>query len=63
MIHPCIPFAPVVEKCGKDAFICKNPITDYDQKTIVPTIVGLNSGEGGIFAACKYKYVYFSNVC
>jgi len=55
MNHPCILFPPVVESCGsnREAFLCNNPITDFKQETVVPTIVGFNSGEGGFLAASK----------
>jgi len=55
MNHPSILFPPVVESCdsNREGFLCNNPITDFKQETTVPTIVGLNSGEGGLFAASK----------
>lgn len=54
--HPCILFPPVVEPCdsNQEAFLCKHQITDFKQESFVPTIIGFNSGEGGIFVAGEF---------
>ncbi|XP_050430240.1 juvenile hormone esterase-like [Adelges cooleyi] len=55
-IHPCIVFNPVVESCNSDeAFLCRHPLTDFKQESHVPTIIGINSGEGGIFISSWYN--------
>jgi hypothetical protein len=48
-------FPPVIESCDskEEAFICKNPIADFKQESMVPVVIGFNSGEGGIFASGK----------
>jgi len=53
--HPCIIFPPVVESCdsNQESFLCNHPITDFKQESNVPVVIGLNSGEGGVFVACK----------
>uniref|UniRef100_A0A2H8TEY6 Carboxylic ester hydrolase n=2 Tax=Melanaphis sacchari TaxID=742174 RepID=A0A2H8TEY6_9HEMI len=51
-IFPAITFMPVVENCeNKTGFLCKYPLLDFKQETNVPILMGMNSGEGGIFAA------------
>lgn len=48
-------FPPVVESCGsnQESFLCNHPITDFKEESVVPTIVGLNSAEGGIYVASE----------
>ncbi|XP_025194178.1 venom carboxylesterase-6-like [Melanaphis sacchari] len=55
--HPCIIFPPVVESCdlNQKSFLCNHPLTNFKQESFVPTIIGLNSGEGGIFAASLFN--------
>lgn len=54
-MHPSVLFPPVVESCNsnQESFICKHPITDFKQESIVPTIIGMNTGEGGLFVSSK----------
>jgi len=43
---------PVVENCDrKGSFLCKYPLLGFKQESEVPVLMGMNSGEGGIFAA------------
>lgn len=45
---------PVVENCSKTgAFLCNYPLLDFKQESNVPVLMGMNSGEGGLFAARK----------
>jgi len=46
---------PVAENCDskKDSFICKYPLLDFEQISKVPVLIGMNSGEGGLFASSK----------
>jgi len=46
---------PVAENCNrkKESFLCKYPSLDFKQISKVPVIIGMNSGEGGIFASSK----------
>ncbi|VVC41625.1 Carboxylesterase type B, conserved site,Carboxylesterase, type B,Carboxylesterase type B [Cinara cedri] len=55
--NPSILFPPVVESCNsnQEAFLCNHPITEFKQESNVPTIIGLNSGEGGLFVANLYN--------
>ncbi|KAL5242178.1 hypothetical protein ACI65C_009588 [Semiaphis heraclei] len=55
--HPCIIFPPVVESCdsNQESFLCNHPITDFKQESNVPVVIGLNSGEGGVFAASLFN--------
>ncbi|XP_060847593.1 juvenile hormone esterase-like isoform X1 [Rhopalosiphum padi] len=55
--HPCIIFPPVVESCdlNQESFLCNHPFTDFKQESFVPTIIGLNSDEGGVFAASLFN--------
>lgn len=59
--HPSVIFPPVVESCDSDheAFICRNPITDFKQESMVPTIIGYTTGEGGLVVSgklnCQFK--------
>ncbi|CAH1724878.1 unnamed protein product [Aphis gossypii] len=51
-VFPAIPFMPVVENCeNKTGFLCKYPLTNFKQENNVPILMGMNSGEGGLFAA------------
>lgn len=52
-IHPSVIFSPVVENCdkNKNSFLCNYPLKYYKQESLVPTIVGMNSGEGGFFTS------------
>lgn len=51
---------PVAENCnGKSgSFLCKYPLFGFTQETNVPVLMGMNSGEGGIFAAREYKFMF-----
>jgi len=53
--YPIINFMPVAENCNKnkEAFLCKYPSLDFEQISKVPVLMGMNSGEGGIFASSK----------
>lgn len=53
IIHPCVIFPPVVESCdsNQESFLCNHPFIGFKQESFVPTIIGLNSGEGGLFAS------------
>jgi len=44
---------PVAEKwnCSKESFLCDYPPLYFEQLTKVPVLIGMNSGEGGIFAS------------
>jgi len=46
---------PVAENCNKnkEAFLCKYPSLDFEQISKVPVLMGMNSGEGGLFASSK----------
>lgn len=52
-MHPSVTFSAVVEKCheNKNAFLCHYPLKYYKQETLVPIIIGMNTGEGGFFAS------------
>jgi len=52
-VHPSVTFTPVVEKCrgNEYSFLCNHPLKYYKQESLVPTIIGMNSGEGGLFAS------------
>lgn len=56
-IYPSVTFAAVVENCHekKDSFLCHHPLQYFKQESLVPTIIGMNSAEGGLFASRKYK--------
>ncbi|KAL5242170.1 hypothetical protein ACI65C_009580 [Semiaphis heraclei] len=56
-IYPIINFMPVAENCNKkkESFLCKYPLLDFKQKSKVPVLIGMNSGEGGIFASRMYN--------
>lgn len=55
-VYPAITFMPVVENCDrKGSFLCKYPLLDFKQESEVPVLMGMNSGEGGIFAARMYN--------
>lgn len=56
-IHPSVTFSPVVEKCdkNKNSFLCNYPLKYFKQESLVPIIIGMNSGEGGLFAARLYN--------
>ncbi|XP_060845477.1 uncharacterized protein LOC132925065 [Rhopalosiphum padi] len=55
-VFPAITFMPVVENCeNKTGFLCKYPLVDFKQETNVPILMGMNSGEGGLFAARIYN--------
>lgn len=57
-VYPSVTFSVVSEKCHKNneqnSFLCKNPLEYYKQMSLVPTIIGMNSGEGGLFASREY---------
>jgi len=44
---------PVVEKCNcsKESFLCDYPLLQFKQITIVPVLMGMNTGEGGVYAS------------
>lgn len=45
---------PVLENCSNEgAFLCNYPLHDFKQEYNVPVLMGMNSGEGGLFAARK----------
>lgn len=46
---------PVVENCKnhKESFLCNYPLTNFKQESNVPVLMGMNSGEGGVFASRK----------
>ncbi|XP_050531732.1 juvenile hormone esterase-like [Daktulosphaira vitifoliae] len=56
-IHPSVLFSPVVESCNSDeeAFLCRHPLVNFKQESHVPVIIGLNSGEGGLYIASLYN--------
>lgn len=48
---------PVVENCEKKAgFLCKYPLLDFKQESNVSILMGMNSGEGGLFAASELHF-------
>jgi len=48
---------PVVENCEDETgFLCKYPLLDFKQETNVPVLMGMNSGEGGLFTARKFLF-------
>ncbi|VVC41617.1 Carboxylesterase type B, conserved site,Carboxylesterase, type B,Carboxylesterase type B [Cinara cedri] len=57
-IHPSVTFSVVAEKCHKnnkhESFLCNYPLKYYKQVSLVPTIIGMNTGEGGLFASWLY---------
>jgi len=46
---------PVAESCNskKESFLCNYPLLDFNQISKVPVLMGMNTGEGGIFASRK----------
>lgn len=61
-----IVFIPVLEQCGpgQKSFLCHHHMFELNLESFVPSIVGLNSGEGGMQVSCKfYKYFITSPVC
>lgn len=59
-MFPAIPFMPVVENCeNKTGFLCKYPLTNFKQENNVPILMGMNSGEGGLFAASEFLFIFF----
>ncbi|XP_060877024.1 esterase FE4-like isoform X2 [Metopolophium dirhodum] len=55
--YPIISMMPVAEKCNcsKESFLCDYPLLYFEQLTKVPVLMGMNSGEGGIFASRMYN--------
>lgn len=55
--YPIINFMPVAENCErkKESFLCKYPLLDFKQISKVPVLMGMNTGEGGIFASRMYN--------
>jgi len=50
---------PVVENCeNKTGFLCKYPLTNFKQENNVPILMGMNSGEGGLFAASEFLFIF-----
>jgi len=51
---------PVAESCNrkKESFLCNYPLVYFKQKSRVPVLIGMNSGEGGIFASRKLLCFY-----
>jgi len=37
----------------KESFLCKYPLLDFKQESEIPVLMGMNSGEDGIFASCE----------
>lgn len=55
-VFPAITFMPVVENCeNKTGFLCNYPLINFKQESNVPILMGMNSGEGGLFAARVYN--------
>lgn len=55
-VYPAISFMPVVDKFnGRNSFLTRYPLRDFKQESNVPVLLGLNSGEGGLFAARLYN--------
>lgn len=43
---------PVVDSFNsKDSFLREYPLREFKQESKVPVLLGMNSGEGGLFAA------------
>lgn len=60
-MFPAITFMPVVENCvNKTGFLCKYPLLDFEQESNVPILMGMNSGEGGLFAARELFFFYIN---
>jgi len=55
---------PVAENCNilKKSFLCKYPLIDFNQISKVPVIIGMNTGEGGIFASRKLLCFYTASI-
>ncbi|XP_022165688.1 esterase FE4-like [Myzus persicae] len=55
--YPIINIPAVVEKCNKkkESFLCKYPLLDFKQISKVPVLIGMTSGEGGLFASRMYN--------
>jgi len=52
---------PVVENCeNKTGFLCRHPLLDFKQESNVPILMGMNSGEGGLFAARELLFFYIN---
>lgn len=59
-IFPALTLMPVAENCNdkSGSFLCKYPLFSFTQETNVPVLMGMNSGEGGIFAARELMCTY-----
>ncbi|XP_046994760.1 juvenile hormone esterase-like isoform X1 [Schistocerca americana] len=55
MFHPLIPFRPVVEDEGEDAFLSQHPV-DMEPHTVVPWLMGATKEEG-----CLVTAAFFTN--
>jgi len=51
--YPIINFMPVVENCNRkeESFLCKYPLLEFKKESEIPVLMGMNSGEGGIFVS------------
>lgn len=59
-MFPAITFMPVVEQCqNNNGFLCKYPLVNFKQESNVPVLMGMNSGEGGLFAASEFFFYFF----
>jgi len=49
---PDYKYMPIAEKCkcSKKSLLCDYLLLRFEQITKVPVLMGMNSGEGGIFA-------------
>ncbi|VVC41621.1 Carboxylesterase type B, conserved site,Carboxylesterase, type B,Carboxylesterase type B [Cinara cedri] len=56
-IYPAITFMPVVEQFNSktEQFLSRYPLLDFNQESNVPVLIGMNSGEGGLFVARLYN--------
>ncbi|XP_050428135.1 esterase E4-like [Adelges cooleyi] len=57
--HPLVLFTPTSEKCNSGAFLCHNPLVQFQQESDVPVIIGVNSAEGGLLAAGLFNDTSF----
>ncbi|KAL5242172.1 hypothetical protein ACI65C_009582 [Semiaphis heraclei] len=55
--YPLRNLLPVVEKCNcsKESFLCDYPLLHFEQITKVPVLMGMNTGEGGVYASRMYN--------
>lgn len=52
---------PVVDNFNTktERFLTRYPLLDFKQESHVPVLVGMNSGEGGLFVARQYLLFFF----